>query len=88
MIRSQQNFQTTGCSIQIRGRHFVQTAMRAGLSKKRAAAIVEEVEAKAHKALETAAKTLPKGFPAAIVDIVNTAVNDWLRGLQLTGAAF
>lgn len=71
---------------QIHGRHFVQTAMRAGLSKKRATAIVADIEAKAPVALEMAAKTLPKGFPMAVVDIVSDAVNDRLRGLQLTDA--
>lgn len=71
---------------QIHGRHFVQTAMRAGLSKKRATSIIEEIEAKAPEALEMAAQTLPKGFPTIVVDIVSDAVNDRLRGLQLTGA--
>lgn len=68
---------------QIHGRHFVQTAMRAGLSKKRAMSIIEDIEAKAPEAMETAAKALPKGFPMAVVDIVSDAVNDRLRGLQL-----
>jgi serine/threonine-protein kinase HipA len=72
---------------QIHGRHFVQTAMRAGLSKKRATAIIEDIEAKAPEAMETTAKALPKGFPTAVVDIVSDAVNDRLRGLQLTDAA-
>lgn len=67
---------------QIHGRHFVQTAMRAGLSKKRAMSIIEDIEAKAPEAMETAAKALPKGFPMAVVDIVSDAVNDRLRGLQ------
>ncbi len=69
---------------QIHGRHFVQTAMRAGLSKKRAMSIIEDIEARAPEAMETAAKALPKGFPMAVVDIVSDAVNDRLRGLQLT----
>lgn len=68
---------------QIHGRHFVQTAMHAGLSKKRAMSIIEDIEAKAPEAMETAAKALPKGFPMAVVDIVSDAVNDRLRGLQL-----
>lgn len=71
---------------QIHGRHFVQTAMRAGLSKKRAISIIEDIEAKAPEALEMASNDLPKGFPTAVVDIVSDAVNDRLRGLQLTDA--
>lgn len=70
----------------IHGRHFVQTAMRAGLSKKRATSIIEEIETKAPEALDVAAKALPKGFPTAVVDIVSDAVNDRLRSLQLTDA--
>lgn len=69
---------------QIHGRHFVQTTMRAGLSKKRAISIIEDIEAKVPEALEMAAKALPQGFPMAVVDIVSNAVNDRLRGLQLT----
>jgi serine/threonine-protein kinase HipA len=71
---------------QIHGRHFVQTAMRAGLSTKRAISIIEDIEAKAPEAMETAAKSLPTGFPTAVVDIVSDAVNDRLRGLLLTDA--
>lgn len=71
---------------QIHGRHFVQTAMRAGLSKKRAISIIENIEAKAPEALEMASNDLPKGFPTAVVDIVSDAVNDRLRGLQLADA--
>ncbi|MCE0507293.1 type II toxin-antitoxin system HipA family toxin [Roseivivax sp. GX 12232] len=71
---------------QIHGRHFVQTAMRAGLSKKRATAIVEEVAALAPKALETSENALPKGFPMAVVDAVSAAVTERVRGLKLTSA--
>ena len=71
---------------QIHGRHFVQTAMRAGLSKKRATSIVEEIALLAPKALETSANALPKGFPMAVVDTVSEAVTDRVRGLKLTSA--
>lgn len=69
---------------QIHWRHFVQTAMRAGLSKKRATTIVEEIAALAPKAFETSASALPKGFPMAVVDTVSEAVTDRVRGLKLT----
>jgi serine/threonine-protein kinase HipA len=69
---------------QIHGRHFVQTAMQGGLSKKRATAIVEEVAELAPKALEACAQGLPKGFPMAFVHAAQDAVNTRLSGLTLT----
>lgn len=71
---------------QIHGRHFVQTAMRAGLSEKRAKAIVEEIESQAPKAMEAAAQALPGDFPAEVVDVVSEAAKERLRGLQITSA--
>lgn len=71
---------------QIHGRHFLQTATRAGLSKKRAMAIIEEIEAKAPEALELTAKALPNEFPTAIVDTVSEALTHRLRALKLTNA--
>lgn len=71
---------------QIHGRHFVQTAMRAGLSQKSALAVIEEVAARALEALEIAAKALPNGFPPAIVDSVSGALKGRLSGLRLSGA--
>ena len=72
---------------QIHGRHFVQTATRAGLSKKRATYLIEEIATKAPEALELTANVLPKGFPQAVVDIVSESAMDRLRGLKLTDAA-
>lgn len=69
---------------QIHGGHFVQTAMRAGLSRKRATDIIEEIAAIVPDALDTAANALPREFPPAIVDIVSKAVMDRLDGLKLT----
>lgn len=71
---------------QIHGRHFVQTAVQAGLSKKRAMAIIEEVAERAPKALETSTQALPKGFPIAMAKAVTAAVEERLRGLELTDA--
>ena len=70
----------------IHGRHFIQTAIEAGLSKTRAIAIIEEIAAQAPKALETTANALPKGFPAAVVDAVQEAVTNRQRGLVLAEA--
>lgn len=71
---------------QIHGRHFVQTAMRAGLSRKRATELIEEVADNAPGALEAAADALPKSIPTAIVDTVGKAVMKRLSGLRLSGA--
>lgn len=68
---------------QIHGRHFVQTAVQAGLSKKRTAAIIEEVTELAPKALDASAHALPKDFPAAVVDVVQAATIARLGGLAL-----
>ncbi|MCZ4368804.1 type II toxin-antitoxin system HipA family toxin [Sulfitobacter dubius] len=72
---------------QIHGRHFVQTAIRAGLSKKRVADLIEGIAARAPEALDTAAQTLPKGFPQVIVDIVSKAILERLDGLRLPNSA-
>ncbi len=70
---------------QIHGRHFVQTAMRAGLSRKRIVALIEEVESRACDALDVAANTLPDGFRPAILDSVSEALMGRLGGLRLSG---
>ena len=59
---------------QIHGRHVVQTAQRAGLPKKRAAALIEETAARAPKALDTATANLSGDLPPAVVEAVNVAV--------------
>jgi serine/threonine-protein kinase HipA len=68
---------------QIHGRHFVQTAMRSGMSKKRATVIVEEIAARAPKALESANANLPKDFTTSVVDAVSDSITNRLRGLDL-----
>lgn len=72
---------------QIHGRHFVQTAMRAGLSKKRATDLIEEIAAKVPEALDAAANALPNAFPSAIVDTISKAVLERLGGLKLADTA-
>lgn len=68
---------------QIHGRHFMQTALRAGLSRKRATDILEEIAARAPDAVEEAANALPETFPQAIVETVSKAVMDRLSGLMV-----
>lgn len=72
---------------QIHGRHFVQTATKAGISKKRAATIIEEIAEQAPKALETSTLALPNGFQMAVVETVHEAVMTRLGGLKLTESA-
>jgi len=67
---------------EIHARHFIQTAERAGLSKKRAEAIIEEVVERASDALEATANRLPDNFPDSVVDAVSDAVMDRLRSLK------
>lgn len=68
---------------EIHGRHFAQTAIRAGLSKKRATAIVQEIAWRVPEALETTTTNLPAGFPPGVVDAVCAAVLNRVRGLRL-----
>ncbi|UOA28899.1 type II toxin-antitoxin system HipA family toxin [Pseudosulfitobacter sp. DSM 107133] len=68
---------------QVHGRHFVQTAMRAGFSKKRTIGLIEEIAARTPEALDTVASVLPKAFPQAIVDTVGKAIMGRLDGLKL-----
>lgn len=70
---------------QIHGRHFLQTAMRAGLSQTRATDIIEEVADHAAVALEKAAASLPAGFPQELPDSVSAVVRSRLDGLNMTG---
>ena len=72
---------------QIHGRHFVQTAIRAGLPKTRMTDIIEEIVTRAPETLDTVARTLPAGFPPVIVDIVSKAILERLNGLKLLNSA-
>ncbi|WP_245597307.1 HipA domain-containing protein [Leisingera caerulea] len=67
---------------QIHGRHFMQMAMRAGLSKKRARSLIEDIAERAPKALETAAESMPAGFPTDVIEAISEAVYGRLSGLQ------
>lgn len=70
---------------QIHGRHFVQTATRAGISKNRANNMIEEIAAAVPGALGIAAESLPASFPQSIVDTFSTAMTERLAGLRMTG---
>lgn len=67
----------------IHARHFVQTAMRAGLSRQRCVALIDEIAARAPAALEAAAAALPAGFPPAIAYAVEQCVTARLGSLRL-----
>ncbi|PTW61997.1 serine/threonine-protein kinase HipA [Breoghania corrubedonensis] len=58
----------------IHGRHFVQSAKQAGLSERRAAALIEDVADQATAALGRASEALPHDFPPGIVEAVRDAV--------------
>ena len=68
---------------QIHGRHFMQSALRAGLSRNRATDLLEEIAARAPDAVEEAANALPETVPQAIVETVSKAVMDRLSGLMV-----
>lgn len=68
---------------QIHGRHFLQTAERAGLSKKLASEVIHQIADLLPEALDTAANTLPKGFPEPLVEIVKAAALRRVSGLSL-----
>lgn len=57
----------------IQGRHFLQTAVRGGVSRSRAIKLLEDVRENLPKALDAAARNLPPGFPCAVVESVSVA---------------
>jgi len=59
---------------QIHGRHFLETAQRAGLSRARTASLLAEVADTAQSALDALESALPPGFPPALHHTVSTAV--------------
>ena len=66
---------------EIRGRHFIQTAERAGLPKSIATDALEEVAKTADTAIKTIEKQLPSGFPEQIHASVNKALASRLRNI-------
>lgn len=66
---------------EIRGRHFIQTAERAGLPKSIATDALEEVARAAGTAVKTIEKQLPSGFPEQIHASVNRAIASRLQNI-------
>ncbi len=58
----------------IRGRHFVQTAKRAGLPEAIARDVLQELGEMAPPAIRTVQAHLPREFPAVILDSVSRAL--------------
>lgn len=63
---------------EIQRRHFVQTALAAGLSRSAIAMVLEEVVDTAPKALETVENALPNDFPTAVSVSVSRGVKQRL----------
>ena len=68
---------------EVHGRHFVQTGIRAGLSKKRILGLLDSVAAEVPQALDAVASALPEGFPQAIHETISDAVHERVRGLHI-----
>ncbi|MDF2096605.1 type II toxin-antitoxin system HipA family toxin [Aquibaculum arenosum] len=68
---------------QIHGRHFVQTAERAGLPKALVREAVNEVRTQADNAIAQIESGLPANFPAYIHDSVSAGLRARLPGLEL-----
>lgn len=64
-------------------RHFVETALAAGISGKAAAMAMDEVAETSERALEDVGHVLRPGFPPAIPDAVNAAVRERVRILSV-----
>ncbi|WP_366465910.1 HipA domain-containing protein [Paracoccus methylarcula] len=69
----------------ILGRHFVQTAVRGGISRSRAITLLEEVLERLPRALEAATGSLPRGFPDTVVQSVSGAAIARSRRLLTLG---
>lgn len=68
---------------EIHGRHFVQTAKKAGLPKPLVTDALAEMADVAIKAVERIETDLPKGFPEAIHDAAQAAVTERARSLEV-----
>jgi serine/threonine-protein kinase HipA len=66
---------------EIQGRHFVQTAQRAGVPEYIAIEALDEISGTAEKALEKVEKKLPPGFPEKIHACVVKGVKSRLRSI-------
>lgn len=68
---------------EVHGRHFIQTGARAGISRNRVTALLDEVAGRAPEALSIVADALPQDFPGAIHESIRDAVQTRMRGLHV-----
>jgi serine/threonine-protein kinase HipA len=66
---------------EIKGRHFIQSAERAGLPGSLASDVLTEVAQAAETAIKTVEKHLPRGFPAYIHDSVKASLTARLKNI-------
>jgi serine/threonine-protein kinase HipA len=66
---------------EIKGRHFIQTAERAGLPGSLASEVLTEVAQAAETAIKTVENQLPRGFPAYIHDSVKAGLTARLKNI-------
>lgn len=71
----------------LNGRHFLQTADRCGLQRKRAEAIIEELAETGSSQIEAALADLPKGFPADIAEAISKGAQNRLTSLAQRDSA-
>ena len=64
------------------GRHFVQSAVKAGLGRAIALEVIEDVLETGPEALKRIMAALPKGFPAAVAEPIAEGVRSRLQQLD------
>lgn len=68
----------------IQGRHFMETARRAGLSNEQARQVIAEVSERLPAAVTAVVATLPTNFPVTVHESVRDAVAERIRQLETT----
>ena len=66
---------------EVKGRHFIQSAERAGLPGSLASEVLTEVSQAAEMAINTVEKQLPRGFPVYIHDSVKAGLTARLKNI-------
>jgi len=66
----------------IRGRHFIDTGVQAGLSRKAIAELFDEITISAETAINQTAAKLPKNFPSILVESVSDAIQRRIKRLS------
>jgi serine/threonine-protein kinase HipA len=69
------------------GRHFVETAERAGLGRRTVISVIDDLSETVPAALERTLADLPPGFPRSIADPIVAGVKDRLQNLDRSSAA-